>query len=67
MYHLENKLRVNPDEVLKKPDEFVDALKIIYGDFEGIIEDTICEKVAGEYGIKYKGQGLVKLAKAIAR
>ncbi len=63
MYHLERTHNLDPDDILNKPELFVSAFKNMYGDFEGIIEENICEKIAREYGIDYRGGGLVELSK----
>ncbi|MDP8024187.1 MAG: hypothetical protein ACP5LF_03340 [Nitrososphaeria archaeon] len=65
LFYLENKHNIKPEEVLDKPAQFVNALKDIYGPFEQIIEREICDKIANEYGIKPKGQGLIELAKEL--
>jgi len=65
MYHLEKTHKLDPDDILKKPELFVKALRDMYGDFESIIEGNICEKIAREYGIDYKGEGLVELSKEL--
>ena len=65
LFYLENVYKIKPEEALDKPELFVSALKEIYGPFEGIIENEICDKIAKEYGIKFKGQGLVKLAEEL--
>ncbi len=65
MYHLERTHNLDPDDILNKPEQFVSALRDMYGDFESIIEGSICEKIAEEYGVDYRGQGLVELSKEL--
>ncbi|MGC8600459.1 MAG: hypothetical protein ACP5LX_05355 [Nitrososphaeria archaeon] len=62
MYHLENVLKVSPGDALEKPEEFVKALKAIYGSFENYVEAEICKKLAEEYRVNYSGNSLVELA-----
>jgi len=61
-WHMQHTYNLDPGDVLAKPDTAVRALRAIYGDFEGIIEGNICERIAKEYGIDYKGQGLLELS-----
>lgn len=67
LFYLENNHGVKAEEILDKPEQFISALKEIYGPFESIIEKEICDKIANEYGIKFKGQGLVELAKELKK
>ncbi|MDG6928308.1 MAG: hypothetical protein JRN26_06840 [Nitrososphaerota archaeon] len=62
MWHLEHTYSLGPEDAILKPEKFLRALRDIYGDFVSIIEGNICEKLAKEYGIDYKGEGLLKLA-----
>ncbi len=62
MYHLETVLKVSPRDALEKPEDFVKALKSIYGSFESYIEAEICKKIAEEYRVNYNGKSLVELA-----
>lgn len=67
MYHLENTHHLDPDDILNRPEQFVSAFRNMYGDFESIIEGNICEKIAKEYGIDYRGEGLVELSKELKK
>jgi hypothetical protein len=64
-WHMERTYSLDPGDVLIKPETAVKALRAIYGDFEGIIEGNICERIAKEYGIDYRGEGLVELSKEL--
>ncbi len=63
LYHLEYILKINPGDALERPEDFVKALKIIYGSFESHIEAEICRKLAEEYRVDYSGNSIVELAK----
>ncbi len=65
LYHLEYVLKVNPGDALERPEEFVKALKTIYGSFESYIEAEICKKLAEEYRVNYNGNSLIELAKEL--
>ena len=65
LFYLEHKYSVKPEEILNKPEQFVTALKDIYGPFEKIIEREICNNIAEKYGINYKNQGLIEIAKVL--
>ncbi len=64
-WHMKHTYNLDPGDVLAKPEAMVKALRAIYGEFESIIEGNICERIANEYGIDYKGQGLVELSKEL--
>ncbi|MDP8023910.1 MAG: hypothetical protein ACP5LF_04755 [Nitrososphaeria archaeon] len=67
LFHMNLRYKVKPEEALSKVEAFVEALKDIYGPFEGPIEKEICSRIASEYGIKYSGNSLVELAKEIKK
>ncbi len=63
LWHLKHTYDLEQSDAIAQPEKFIQALKDIYGDFEKIIEENICEKIAREYGID--GNGLVELAEKI--
>ncbi len=65
LWHLEHTYNIKPENVLNNPELFIRALHSIFGDFEGIVETAICEKIAREYDLKYNGQGFVSLLKEL--
>ena len=65
LFHLTKIHGIKPEDVLQKPEEFVQALNDIYGPFEKIIEKELCEKIAGLYGLECKKKGLVELVKEL--
>ncbi len=67
LFHMNLRYKVKPEEALSKAEAFVEALKDIYGPFEGSIEKEICNRIASEYGIKYSSNSLVELAKEIKK
>ncbi len=67
LYHLEHKYNVKPEEMIEKPEQFSNALKDIYGSFGSMIEKEICKRISENYGLEYKGQGIVEIAKELKR
>ncbi|MCL4344153.1 MAG: hypothetical protein JRN26_06910 [Nitrososphaerota archaeon] len=65
LWHLEHTYNLKPENVQSNPELFIRALHTIFGDFESIVEDAICEKIAGEYGLNYHNQGFVALLKEL--
>lgn len=65
IWHLENTIGLKLDEIDREPQKFINALGEIYGDLNRVVETSLCENIAREYGIKYKGEGLVKLLEEI--
>ncbi|MEM0124296.1 MAG: hypothetical protein QXF41_02010 [Candidatus Micrarchaeaceae archaeon] len=61
LWHLETVYHIDLNNVGNNPAEFVTALKDIFDGWEKDIEESVCQKIATEYGIQYKGEGLVKL------
>ncbi|MEM4098883.1 MAG: hypothetical protein QXW57_03935 [Candidatus Micrarchaeaceae archaeon] len=53
--------KIDLNNVENNPTEFVTALKDIFDGWEKDIEESVCQKIAAEYGIQYGGEGLVKL------
>lgn len=67
IWHLKHRFGLDPGDALERPEEFVSALREIYGSFEEAVERRICERLASEYGINYSGEGLIALAIKIKR
>lgn len=65
LWHLEHTYNMKLEDVQNNPELFIRALRAIFGDFESIVEGEICEKIAKEYGLNYKGQGFVDLLKEL--
>ncbi|MCL4344126.1 MAG: hypothetical protein JRN26_07045 [Nitrososphaerota archaeon] len=65
IWHLEKTMGLKLDDIESDPRRFLDALAEIYGDLNLVIETSLCENISQEYGIKYRGEGLVKLLKEI--
>jgi hypothetical protein len=65
IWHLENTIGLKLDEIEREPQKFINALGEIYGDLNRVVETSLCENIAREYGIKYKGEGLLKLLEEI--
>lgn len=65
MWHLENTIGLKLDDIENDPGRFLDALAEIFGDLKQVVETGLCENIAREYGIKYRGEGLVKLLEEI--
>ncbi|MEM0124390.1 MAG: hypothetical protein QXF41_02520 [Candidatus Micrarchaeaceae archaeon] len=61
LWHLETVYHIDLNNVENNPVEFVVALKDIFDGWEKDIEESVCQKIAIEYNIQYKGEGLVKL------
>jgi len=64
LWHMENKKKMNIDEISERPEEFVAFLKDVYGPFEHFIEERIIEKISQEYGIP-KENDLVTIIKKL--
>jgi len=64
LFHLTKMHGIRPEDVLQKPEEFVKALNDIYGPFEKIIENELCEKIAKIYGLNCKN-GFIELIKEL--
>lgn len=58
---LKRRFNLDPGDAVERPEEFVAALRDIYGSFEQAVERRICERLASEFGISYRGEGLVEL------
>ncbi len=67
LFHLKNMHNVAPEDAIDKPEEFIKALNDIYGPFEKIIERELCLKIARVYGINYKNEDLIELAKELKK
>ncbi len=65
IWHLEHSLKLKLDDIQNDPDRFLNALGDIYGGLSQVIETSLCENIAREYGLNYNGEGLVKLLKKI--
>lgn len=52
VWQLRNRFHLDPGDAIERPEEFVSALKDIYGSFEDAIERRICERVAEENGLQ---------------
>ncbi len=65
LWHLEHTYGIKLENVQSNPELFIRALHSIFGDFERIVETSICEKIAAEYGLKYDGKGFVELLKEL--
>ncbi|MGC9145985.1 MAG: hypothetical protein ACP5GS_07760 [Nitrososphaeria archaeon] len=67
LFHLTKIHGIKPEDVLQKPEAFVQALYDIYGPFEKIIENELCEKIAKIYGLNCVNKGLVELVKELKK
>lgn len=65
VWNLKNRFNLEPADAVERPEEFIVALREIYGPFEEAVERRICERIAAELGVEYAGQGLLKLAEQI--
>ncbi|AIF83504.1 hypothetical protein NTE_01440 [Candidatus Nitrososphaera evergladensis SR1] len=65
-YHLEN-VGVRRDEILDKPEEFVDALHDIFGNGAALIESAIISEIKASNSDTAAKQGLVDVLKSIER
>ncbi|MGC8661002.1 MAG: hypothetical protein ACP5TZ_00685 [Nitrososphaeria archaeon] len=65
VWHLENTIGLKLDDIESNPGRFLDALTEIFGDLSRVVETSLCENISREYGIKYSGEGLVKLLEEI--
>ncbi len=65
IWHLEHTLKLKLEDIENDPRRFLDALAEIYGSLSQVIETSLCENIAREHGIKYSGEGLVKLLEEI--
>ncbi|MEM4099005.1 MAG: hypothetical protein QXW57_04580 [Candidatus Micrarchaeaceae archaeon] len=61
LWHLQTVYKIDLNNVENNPAEFVTALKDIFDGWEENIEQNMCRRIATEYGIQYKGEGLIKL------
>lgn len=67
LWQLRNRFHLDPGDAVDRPEDFVSALKEIYGSFEGSIERRICERIALELGVNYSGEGLIELSVKIRK
>lgn len=64
LWHMENRKKMNLEDIADKPDEFVSFLKEVYGPFEPFIEEHIIQSIAREYGVPEQ-KGLVAMIKSL--
>jgi hypothetical protein len=65
-YHLEN-VGVRRDEILDKPEEFVDALHDIFGNGAALIESAILSEIKTSNSDTAAKQDLVDVLKSVGR
>ncbi|MEM0096864.1 MAG: hypothetical protein QXY52_00415 [Conexivisphaerales archaeon] len=65
LWHLEHTYNLKLENVQDNPEIFIRALHAIFGDFEHIVENAICEKIAKEYSLNYNGQDFISLLKEL--
>lgn len=65
-YHLEN-VGVSRDEILDKPEQFVDALHDIFGNGAALIESAIISEISSQNTGSTAEQSLVDVLKSIER
>jgi hypothetical protein len=65
-YHLEN-VGVRRDEILDKPEEFVDALHDIFGNGAALIESAIISEIKTSNSDTAAKQDLVDVLKSVGR
>lgn len=65
-YHLEN-VGVRRDEILDKPEEFVDALHDIFGNGAALIESAILSEIKTSNSDTTSKQDLVDVLKSVGR